>query len=144
MPSVSISDILLVSRLFRSKNVMPRFVLLRHTDVADGDRSDHFDLMLEHGDRLLTWAIDSLPGEGDAISALKLPDHRLAYLDYEGEISQGRGNVERIDSGSYAMVQLTEGLCVVDLGGEVLRGRVQLKQLESCGWRISTVVPETD
>ena len=34
-------------------------------------------------------------------SAIRLPDHRKHYLDYEGEVSGDRGTVSRIDSGTY-------------------------------------------
>ena len=70
---------------------MPRFVVLEH--VRPEDR--HWDLMLESGDALATWALKHSPDSAQPIAAEQLPDHRLAYLDYEGPISGGRGAVTR-------------------------------------------------
>lgn len=35
------------------------------------------------------------------IQTRRIPDHRLAYLEYEGEISAGRGHVLRVLAGHY-------------------------------------------
>lgn len=74
-----------------------RFVVLHHTGVP----SPHFDLMFETADesalvsfRLTYWPIlQNGP-------ATKLPDHRRAYLDYEGPITHHRGRVDRVASGT--------------------------------------------
>lgn len=85
---------------------MPRTVLLKHT-MPDGPW--HYDwLLARDGD-------DEGAGAGPVISfrvdldirrrslaafnAIRLPDHRPQYLTYEGEISEGRGAVERIAAG---------------------------------------------
>src|SRR5262249_5609576 len=67
---------------------MPRFVLLEHTW-----NGVHWDLMLERDGVLRTWAIDAPVVSGRDLPARSLGDHRLVYLDYEGEISGGRGRV---------------------------------------------------
>ena len=73
---------------------MPRFVVLEH------DHPDlHWDLMLESDERLTTWALPPQPFGAFQCSAKRLPDHRKRYLDYEGEVSGGRGCVRRIDAG---------------------------------------------
>ena len=99
-----------------------------------GDRGDHYDFLLSSVDfgaagsppaspvqgksgsensglkdfpLLLTWAIprnplgESLPME---CSAERLPDHRRAYLEYEGPISGDRGRVQQVARGSYEVV----------------------------------------
>jgi hypothetical protein len=80
---------------------MGTMVLLRHT-LADG--SGHFDWMLERGGALLTWRVDEMPGDG-ALRALRLADHRVAYLWYEGEISGGRGRVARVRAGEAEILE---------------------------------------
>jgi len=80
---------------------MLRFVILRH-ELPPGDpRGTHFDLMLEHSGLLRTWAMSVLPTPGQTVPAVRLPDHRLFYLDYEGEVSGNRGRVSRWDAGEY-------------------------------------------
>ncbi len=55
--------------------------------------------MLEAGDSLLTWALETWPVTTGAIAAWRLSSHRSAYLDYEGPVSGNRGQVTRIDAG---------------------------------------------
>ena len=100
---------------------MPRFVLLYHACPPNYERPSHWDLMLEVGDALHTWALQELPHDwraaqratmaidsscppvatGDAVDAQQLGHHRKSYLEYEGPLSGDRGQVHRIDSGNY-------------------------------------------
>lgn len=100
----------------------PRFVLLEHTW-----NGVHWDFMLEREGVLKTWALDVLPNLDDAeTDARALPDHRAAYLDYEGPISGDRGSVRRLDGGSYQTVVWTEDSVHVRLTGSQLVGEVRL------------------
>lgn len=99
-----------------------RWVLLHHQDAHDS----HYDLMLQDGVRLLTWRLDSVPHPGTEQTAERIADHRLVYLDYEGPISGGRGEVRRIDAGRYESVRWSEGEILAVLSGSILRGRVRL------------------
>ena len=69
------------------------------------NRGSHFDLMLEAEHSLWTWAVEKWPLEtGEGVPALKLPDHRLAYLEYEGPVSGNRGIVSQRDRGIYRII----------------------------------------
>lgn len=86
-----------------------RSVLLLHT-LSDG--SEHVDWLSESatapaGDGLdartliayrLPVALDQLP-VGATIAAERIADHRQLYLDFEGQISGGRGQVRRLAHG---------------------------------------------
>ena len=61
----------------------------------------HWDLMLEAGKSLKTWAIDEPITAGIELPARQLADHRLAYLTYEGPVSGQRGSVRRIAEGTF-------------------------------------------
>ena len=118
---------------------MPRFVVLYHQTPSESSRDSHWDLMLEDGPCLRTWAVAVAPEHADGTSIDSLPDHRLAYLDYEGPISQERGHVTRWDRGTHRVVEETGDLLVVDFTGEKLNGRVRLCR-EVCDtqrWRFS-------
>ncbi len=103
---------------------MPRFVILQH----DGPEGLHWDFMLETGPSLAAWALPQAPGSAERIAARALPEHRLAYLDYEGPVSGGRGTVTRWDEGSYEVERQAEGLLVVVLSGKRLTGRATLER----------------
>ncbi len=96
---------------------MPRFVVLTHDHPFL-----HWDLMLEQGDSLRTWRLAQPPDAAGPIAAEALPDHRLAYLDYEGPVSGGRGTVERWDAGSYEVIGSTADLVRVRFAGRRLSG----------------------
>lgn len=78
-------------------------VELRH-DLPDG--TWHIDWMLATDQApespLLTFrlvrSVHSLE-PGESLAATRLTDHRHAYLEYEGEVSGGRGRVKRVSSG---------------------------------------------
>ncbi len=101
-----------------------RFVILHHR-VAGGE---HWDLMLEQGEVLLTWQLEREPVDRAAlpIRARRIGDHRRAYLDYQGPVSGGRGEVARTDEGEVRFEEATDRRCVVRLTGRRLVGRFSL------------------
>lgn len=91
-----------------------RFVVLRHETPAGYARPSHWDLLLEAQthDGLPVLRAWSFEGPSPVDTALTpsaptewvveaLPDHRLAYLLYEGPVSHNRGDVLRVAEGSY-------------------------------------------
>lgn len=102
--------------------------------MPEGDaRASHWDLMLEQDDALATWAMDAFILEQRSVSALRLPDHRKAYLTYEGEVSRQRGHVTRVASGTYEIVSDVDDCLTVklDLEDALLTLEI-LKQTEPC------------
>ena len=113
---------------------MPRFVVLRH----ESPRGLHWDLMLESGEVLKTWALPAPPASSKPLIVEALSDHRRAYLDYEGPISGDRGEVARWDSGSYRLERQSETQWVVQLKGEHIAGLATLDRLSETidQWRL--------
>ncbi len=90
------------------------FVILLHT----GFGPDHYDFMLDTGEALATWQLagDCMDlAEGRSMPARKLPDHRPAYLAYEGPVSRGRGHVRRVREGAFEILDRDESRIVVRL-----------------------------
>jgi hypothetical protein len=75
-----------------------RYVVLHHTGIPP----EHFDLLLEPpGQPLLTWRIESPSASwSPATPATRQPDHRPLYMTYEGEVSNNRGRVKRVATGT--------------------------------------------
>ena len=107
---------------------MPRFVLLEH-DYP----SLHYDFMIEWGDVLRTWRLDRIPSEAASIPAKMLPDHRSAYLDYEGPVSGDRGEVSRIDCGDYEILAESRTSLEVKLAGGQIIGTAILSDWTRSG-----------
>lgn len=109
---------------------MPRFVILRHEPSAGGQQRPHWDLMLQSGDVLRTWALAEAPAAGRTIAAEALADHRTAYLDYEGPISGDRGAVTRWDAGTCQWERDASREIVVRLDGCAISGTVTLTRTD--------------
>jgi DNA polymerase Ligase (LigD) len=118
---------------------MPRYVILLHELPPGHERATHWDLMLECGGSLRTWALDREPSETLECDARQLADHRLAYLEHEGPVSGGRGHVTRWDEGVYQIEAESAGTVIVALRGRRLDARVRLTRTdaESHLWNVS-------
>jgi hypothetical protein len=100
----------------------------------------HWDLMLhrpvdtsEADDRVLaTWAMEVQPTGGNLarpISGRPLPDHRRAYLSYEGPIRGGeRGWCQIVDRGTFELREFSDTAWRVIFEGEHLRGEYILEK----------------
>jgi hypothetical protein len=97
-----------------------RFVIHHHVL----GRAEHWDWMLEDGPVLATWQVEAAPEVAAcrAVRARRIADHRLAYLDYAGEVSGGRGTVEIVEAGSYVLESASPQRWRVVLAGRTLRG----------------------
>ncbi len=112
------------------------FVVLRHVDAA----GVHYDLMIDEGQSLATWKCRSPPesaSDRQPVICTRSPDHRRMYLDYEGPISEGRGQVNRHDHGWCTIRQqgsaagAISGRLAVIFGGRLLRGPYALVRSET-------------
>jgi hypothetical protein len=113
-----------------------RFVILHH-QVAGGE---HWDLMLERGEILLTWQLPREPVERSSLPmpAKRIFDHRKAYLTCEGPVSGDRGSVARVDAGTVEIKEAAPDRYLVLLDGERLAGWFALT-VEGNAWVFAAV-----
>lgn len=118
---------------------MPRFAILEHETPPGYARARHWDFMLEQAAVLRTWAAPQPPQVGMSMEVEQLADHRLAYLDYQGPVSGGRGSVACFDAGRYELLSESPLELVFTLAGEKLRGRVTLGRADETTqrWNLS-------
>ena len=115
----------------RGANQTQRFALLEHT-TRDGV---HWDLLIQAPgqERLLTWrlAVSPIDAGPDGVPAHRIGDHRALYLDFEGELTGGRGSVRRLDGGMAAWLTGSSGTgdCRMRLAGKRLRGDFEITRL---------------
>ena len=133
---------------------MPRFVVQQHFRAED---DWHFDLMLECQEALVTFSSGVAPDETKRLptAVRQLPNHRLAYLDHEGEVSDDRGWCKIHDRGTFEWVRPPADACpvarvaetacdlldeiVVRLEGEKTKGVFRLSREAGAGldcWRL--------
>jgi len=111
-----------------------RFVVQEHT-TPDGV---HWDLMLEKGDVLSTFRLEqTLQAALDhAVRAVKIFDHPLRFLTYEGPVQEGTGGVTIVDRGTCDMSE-GEDAITLELCGEVLQGCFTLTRTEGTSWQLA-------
>ena len=80
-----------------------RFVVLKHSRQGC---ETHYDLMIEMGkgsDKLATYSLPITPRElmaSGSTEGKRIFDHDRRFLDYEGTVNNGRGDVEKLDQGT--------------------------------------------
>ncbi len=104
----------------------PIYVIQKHQA-----RNLHWDLRLEMGGVLKSWAVPKEPPTKPGIKrlAVMVDDHELDYAIFEDEIPEGEygaGSVEIWDRGSYEILEEDEKKFVVDIHGERLQGKYVL------------------
>ena len=121
------------------KSSQKRFVIQFHRA-----RRDHYDFRLEHNGVLVSWAIPKGLSENhkDKRLAVKVEDHPLDYISFEGRIPKGQygaGTVEIWDDGTYECEPtlskgLKEGSFKVALIGKKLQGIWAFVKMEGDNW----------
>lgn len=98
----------------------------------------HYDLRLQRGKVLKSWAVPKEPPKAMGVKrlAIAVEDHDLDYADFEGEIPEGlygAGKVEIWDSGYYEPLEVMKDRLVVHIHGKKLNGVYCLIRLKPKG-----------
>ncbi|MDD1659916.1 MAG: ATP-dependent DNA ligase [Methanomicrobiales archaeon] len=112
---------------------LPSFVVHEHHA-----RTHHFDLRLEHGSVLASWAVPKgVPEKAGAKHlAIRTEDHAMEYRDFEGTIPEGEygaGEVTVWDHGTFEPLKWEEDRIEVVLHGGRLQGRYVLVPFRRAG-----------
>lgn len=102
---------------------MPIFVIHKHYASHL-----HWDLRLEIGNTLKSWAIPKQPpvSKGRKCLAIQVKDHPKSYANFEGEIPKGEygaGKVEIWDKGKLKVIEKKRDKIKFELFGKKLNGR---------------------
>ncbi len=108
---------------------MPIFVIQEHKS-----RNLHYDLRLESGGVLKSWAIPKQPSNNPKAKrlAIQVEDHDKNYAKFQGEIKEGygKGTVKIWDSGNYSLESKTPNKIVFQIQGKRLKGKWVLLKTE--------------
>jgi len=105
---------------------MPIFVIHEHQA-----RNHHWDLRLEIGGMLKSWAVPKQPPRTKGIKrlAIQVPDHLRSYAKFEGTIPKGEygaGEVKIWDKGKFHLIEKTPKKIEFELKGIKLKGKYVL------------------
>ena len=116
-----------------------RFVVQHHLA-----HKDHYDVRLEYGGVLLSWAIPKGPSYNikDKRLAVMVEDHPISYRNFEGTIPKGEyggGTVMLFDEGTYEPLnnfkkELNNGTLKFKLHGKRLKGIWSLVHFKEDNW----------
>jgi len=112
----------------------PRFVVHRHEASHL-----HWDLRLERGNILKSWAIPKEPPTRAGIRrlAIEVEDHDLSFIDFEGGIPEGKYGAGRIsiwDAGTYDLISETDRRMKLYIYGKRLSGGYVLIPTKGNQW----------
>jgi bifunctional non-homologous end joining protein LigD len=104
-------------------------------------RHHHFDLRLEKGGVLKSWAVPKGLSEETGVKrlAVEVEDHPLEYADFEGAIPEGQygaGDVVVWDKGAYAVESWEKDKVTVELKGRKLSGRYAIIHISEKSWLV--------
>jgi len=112
-----------------------RFVIHQHSTAGQ----THWDLMLESGDILQTYRLDKAPADipHGPCDAVKIFDHPLKFLTYQGPVNKGKGKVRIVETGTYQILQEKHDLIKLNLNGQILKGKSVLTHIKDDNWLLT-------
>jgi bifunctional non-homologous end joining protein LigD len=112
-----------------------KFVIQKHYTTS----GVHWDLMFEAGTVLETYRLELPPEKlsSQKKPAVKIFDHPLKFLTYEGSVNQGKGRVEIADAGAYQLLSQSETHKEMQINGKILKGRFTLTHIKENQWEFT-------
>ncbi|MGA2679830.1 MAG: DNA polymerase ligase N-terminal domain-containing protein [Sedimentisphaerales bacterium] len=114
---------------------LKKFVVQQHQRESE---PTHWDLMLERDGILETYRVAEPPEEWGkrAIEAVKIFDHQLKFLSYEGSVNDGKGRVEIADCGTYRLIKKDKTQQQISFAGKLLRVEYRLCLIKNDRWEL--------
>jgi len=134
---LTIAEILKQSILMNNKNYK-KFVIQEHVKKDEGI---HWDVMLETSGVLETYRLLIHPEiiDENVIDIIKIADHPLKFLTYQGLVNNGLGSVKIVDSGTYLILEQNESYKKLKLDGEKIKGIFSLKLISENKWELELI-----
>ena len=113
-----------------------KFVIQKHEKQG---QDVHWDLMLEVEGVLQTYRLDIPPENlaGQICRAVRIFDHPLKFLTYQGSVNKGLGTVEIAETGSYELISKTDTAVQLRLNGNILRGNFSRNHIQADTWEFT-------
>lgn len=101
-------------------------------------RNLHWDLRLEIGGTLKSWAVPKMPPTEKGLKrlAIQVEDHPIEYASFEGTIPEGNygaGTVAIWDKGEFILEEMNDNKLTIELKGKKMNGRYALIKAPNMG-----------
>ena len=98
-------------------------------------------IMLLVNNALLTWRLDNKPEElHDRITeGVKIVDHDLRFLSYEGAVNNGAGSVEIAAKGVCLLHIVSEQEIEIEFDSSNLAGQFKLHSIDGDKWQLRSL-----
>ncbi len=118
-----------------------KFVIQKHTR----GKKVHWDFMLEFGDVLQTYRLEKAPEEilRQPVNTVRIFDHPLKFLTYQGPVNKGPGSVQLTEAGTYQIIHQEHNQIKLNLSGQILRGNFTLTHIKDDNWRFTKDNPNS-
>ena len=95
--------------------------------------------MLEAGQVLETYRLGLPPEEllQKSITAVRIFDHPLKFLTFEGSVNAGKGSVRIAEAGTYQLLSKNEHCQKLKLDGKILKGKFSLNFIAGDRWEFA-------
>lgn len=113
---------------------MPKkFVIHKHERIG---HKQHWDLMLESENVLITFRSDYPPEElkRNNHQLQKIFDHDPKFLNYQGPVNNGEGDIKMQDGGFFAYSIESKNLYLIEFDGDILKGNFKLQHASDDRW----------
>lgn len=110
-----------------------KFVIQKHIKL---NASVHWDLMFEAGGVLETYRLELPPEQiiHQQTAAVKIFDHPLRFLTYQGSVNKDAGSVEIVESGMFQLISRDDNEKKLQLNGKILNGLFILTFIQDDNW----------
>ncbi len=116
-----------------------KFIILYHFGIDE----THYDLMLEAEGSLDSWRIPEKNFKqllnGETIEVISIKPHNKKYLNFEGELTDGKGSVKIYDKGTTSYKRNENIQFDVLIFGSEISGKLIFKKLENNAFNLNFI-----
>jgi len=112
-----------------------KFVIQKHRRE---NQPVHWDLMFEASNTLQTYRLEFPPDRisPQGVGAVRIFDHPVKFLTYQGTVNNGRGWVDIADQGTYQVLTESENRRELLIEGNILKGKFTLELIRDNNWQL--------
>lgn len=106
--------------------------MLQHSHSPDTSETEPIEVLETYRLPLPPEALPTQP-----TTVIKIFDHPVKFLTYEGSVNEGKGTVRIADKGTYTILSQSEDRKELHLNGQILKGPFTLTHIKADKWHFA-------